>query len=97
MPSILNCDGYELFYYSNGAKCDFLIRRGADSIAAYQVTVAMDDPKTRQREISGLKAAMDAFDLREGVIITKDTNEDIALDDGRTIRAVAFFRWVLGN
>lgn len=89
--------GYELFYYSNGAKCDFLIRRGADIIAAYQVTVAMDDPKTRQREISGLKAAMDAFDLREGVIITKDTNEDIALDDGRTIRAVAFFRWVLGN
>ena len=87
--------GHELFYYSNGAECDFIIREGKDIVAAYQVTVSMDAPKTRQREIYGLKAAMDAFGLREGIIVTKDTSEDITLDDGRHVHVMPYYRWVL--
>ena len=87
--------GLELFYYSNGVECDFIIRDGKDIVAAYQVTVSMDEPKTRQREISGLKAAMDAFGLREGLIITKDSAEDIVLDDGRQVHVMPYYRWVL--
>lgn len=87
--------GHELFYYSNGVECDFIIREGKDIVAAYQVTVSMDDPNTRQRELTGLKAAMDVFSLQEGIIVTKDTTEDITLEDGRQIHVMPYYRWVL--
>ena len=62
----------EIFYFHDKGECDFVIREGKDIVAAYQVTVSLKDEKTRKREEDGLKAAMDAFGLREGYIITKD-------------------------
>ena len=37
---------------------------------------------------------MDAFDLKEGVIITLDETEELTLDNGRKIYVIPFYRWV---
>ena len=55
----------EIFYFHDKGECDFVIREGKDIVAAYQVTVSLKDEKTRKRVEDGLKAAMDAFGLRD--------------------------------
>ena len=85
----------EIFYFHDKGECDFVIREGKDIVAAYQVTVSLKDEKTRKREEDGLKAAMDAFGLREGYIITKDETEERKLSDGRVVHVVPFYRWII--
>lgn len=85
----------EIFYFHDKGECDFVIREGKDIVAAYQVTVSLKDEKTRKREEDGLKAAMDAFGLREGYIITKDETEVRKLSDGREVHVVPFYRWII--
>lgn len=85
----------EIFYFHDKGECDFVIREGKDIVAAYQVTVSLKDEKTRKREEDGLKAAMDAFGLREGYFITKDETEERKLSDGRVVHVVPFYRWII--
>ena len=85
----------EIFYFHDKGECDFVIREGKDIVAAYQVTVSLKDEKTRKRVEDGLKAAMDAFGLREGYIITKDETEERKLSDGRVVHVVPFYRWII--
>lgn len=84
----------EAFYYHDKQECDFVVRENAHITKAYQVTTSLADADTRQREINGLVAAMDAFDLKEGVIITLDETEELTLDKGRKIYVIPFYRWV---
>lgn len=84
----------EAFYYHDKQECDFVVRENAHITKAYQVTSSLADADTRQREINGLVAAMDAFDLKEGVIITLDETEELTLDNGRKIYVIPFYRWV---
>ena len=84
----------EAFYYHDKQECDFVVRENAHITKAYQVTTSLADTDTRQREINGLVAAMDAFDLKEGVIITLDETEELTLDKGRKIYVIPFYRWV---
>jgi predicted AAA+ superfamily ATPase len=84
----------EIFYYHDKQECDFVVRENAHIIKAYQVTSSLADADIRRREINGLVAAMDAFGLKEGVIITLDESEELSLDNGREIRVIPFYRWV---
>ena len=84
----------EAFYYHDKQECDFVVRENAHITKAYQVTTSLADADTRQREINGLVAAMDAFDLKEGVIITLDETEELTLDNRRKIYVIPFYRWV---
>lgn len=87
--------GKELFYYNEKGECDFIVRQARSITQAYQVTVTMKDPKTREREVNGLTEAMDAFGLQEGYIITLEDNEDIRVDNDRVIHVIPYYRWVL--
>ncbi|MBQ9507895.1 MAG: ATP-binding protein, partial [Bacteroidales bacterium] len=73
---------------------DFVVRENVHITKAYQVTTSLADTDTIQGEINGLVAAMDAFDLKEGVIITLDETEELTLDKGRKIYVIPFYRWV---
>ena len=84
----------EAFYYHDKQECDFVVRENAHITKAYQVTTSLADADTRQREINGLVAAIDAFDLKEGVIITLDETEELTLDNRRKIYVIPFYRWV---
>lgn len=85
----------EIFYFHDKGECDFVIREGKDIVVAYQVTVSLKDEETRKREVDGLKAAMDAFGLMEGYIITKDETEERKLADGQVVHVVPFYRWII--
>lgn len=46
--------GYDVFYHADKKECDFVVREGMRIMKAYQVTIVMNDEKTRKREIEGL-------------------------------------------
>ena len=87
----------EVFYFQDKGECDFVIREGNDIAAAYQVSASLSDGETRKREMEGVKAAMDAFGLAEGYIITKDESEELTLADGRAVHIIPFYRWVING
>ena len=87
----------EVFYFQDKGECDFVIREGNDIVAAYQVSASLSDGETRKREVEGVKAAMDAFGLAEGYIITKDESEELTLADGRAVHIIPFYRWVING
>ncbi|MEK8018765.1 MAG: ATP-binding protein [Candidatus Parabeggiatoa sp.] len=66
-----------LFYYKNQFECDFIIQREEAIIAAIQVCYQLDDPKTKQREIKGLRQTCQTFKSVPGFIITYDNEEPI--------------------
>ena len=85
----------DIFYFSDGGECDFIVRNGSKIETAYQVTMSLSEPSVEHREISGLKSAMDAFHLEEGYIITYDESGERKLPDGREIHVIPFYKWVL--
>lgn len=86
--------GYTLFYHSDKRECDFVVRQGVTITQAYQVTVSISDPKTRQREMEGLQEAMLAYGLPEGHIITLEEKEDISTAEG-IIHVLPVWEWML--
>jgi hypothetical protein len=54
----------------------------------------LDDPKIKQREINSLLAAMDEFDVTEGLILTLDESGSEKLGDKR-IRWQPIWKWLL--
>lgn len=86
--------GKELFYHNDGNECDFIVREGLRITEAYQVCVSMQEEKTRQRELEGIRSAMKAYSLSEGYIITRDETEDVKVEEG-IVHLVSFARWTL--
>lgn len=86
--------GLDLFYHSDKKECDFIVRQGITITQAYQVTVGMNSEKTRQREIDGLREAMQAYHLSEGYIITMDEKEELNVDEGK-VHILPVWEWML--
>jgi len=63
---------YELFYYKNKTECDFIIRNKDHQLIPIQVCYRLSDPKTKEREMRGLKAACLQLNLKKGIIICMD-------------------------
>ena len=86
--------GKELFYHNDRNECDFIVREGLRITEAYQVCVSMQEEKTRQRELEGIRSAMKAYSLSEGYIITREETEDVKVEEG-VVHLVSFARWAL--
>ena len=84
----------DLFYHSDKKECDFIVRQGITITQAYQVTVGMNSEKTRQREIDGLREAMQAYHLSEGYIITMDEKKELNVDEGK-VHILPVWEWML--
>lgn len=79
-------------FFEEKAECDFITKSGTKVTAAYQVCV---DPRAAgERETRGLRAALDAFGLEHGTIITADDDRNETLD-GKRIRYIPLWRWLL--
>ena len=70
------------------------MREGLRITEAYQVCVSMQEEKTRQRELEGIRSAMKAYSLSEGYIITREETEDVKVEEG-VVHLVSFARWIL--
>lgn len=76
-----------LYYYtgSNGGECDFVVRLQKNT-KCIQVCWELDTDN-QDREINGLFDAMEFFDLKEGEILTFNT-EDLILSKGKKIKVL---------
>jgi len=84
----------EIYYHEDKKECDFLVKEKEKIIQAIQVTASIADLKTEKREIEGLKEAMEKYNLKEGYIITKDTEKTINLE-GRIVYIKPIITWLL--
>jgi predicted AAA+ superfamily ATPase len=78
-------------------KVDFLVGDvfASSPYELIQVTVGMESPKTRQRELGPLGVAMERTGLSNGVVITLREDGEAVLDSGRRVRIVPAWKWSL--
>jgi predicted AAA+ superfamily ATPase len=70
----------ELYYFKGKKECDFVVRSKNQSIQLIQVCYDLTIDN-KDREINGLLEAMDFFELKEGIIVTFDQQEEFQLND----------------
>jgi predicted AAA+ superfamily ATPase len=87
--------GQEIYYYKDKLECDFLIRRGRRIASAIQVSQQLDS-QNREREISGLLAALKEYKLRQGLVLTYDQSEEIIRDKFKIILKPVW-QWLLAG
>lgn len=87
--------GWDVYYYADKKECDFIVRKGLHISDAYQVTLKMDSPQTREREIAGVREAMQAYSLSKGYILTFEGKETINFDDGTIVEVIPVWKWIL--
>ena len=87
--------GWDVYYYADKKECDFIVRKGLHISDAYQLTLKMDSPQTREREIAGVREAMQAYSLSKGYILTFEGKETINFDDGTIVEVVPVWEWIL--
>ena len=86
---------FEIFYHFNRLECDFVIREGITIVQAIQVCHSFNTAQTKTREVSGLLEAMDVYGLEEGLILLQDTQEHTIEENGKVIRVMPVWKWLL--
>jgi predicted AAA+ superfamily ATPase len=84
----------DLFYFQDTVECDFVVTDRGKCQSAIQVCWDLSSSRTRERELSGLAAGMDAFGLKEGLILTESDQENLKVG-GKTVRVRPFWLWAL--
>lgn len=77
----LNRQNHEIFYHKGRYECDFLIKDNLNVAGAVQVTYSLEDEMVKKREIRGLMEAMNAHDLKQGLILTERESGTMVIDD----------------
>lgn len=85
----------DIYYYKtkNNLEVDFVVKAGVGK-TAIQVSWSINDPKTRDRELRALVAAMDELRLSKGLVLTYNEEDEIEVD-GKTITVMPAYRWML--
>jgi predicted AAA+ superfamily ATPase len=82
----------KIYYYSGKRECDFVVFDRDKVELVVQVCYALTDDNMA-RELSGLREAMDFFQLNEGFLISCG-QEDAIEEDGRKISIVPAWKWM---
>ena len=83
----------EIYYFEGKKECDFVVRSGLKITEALQVTDILND-ENENREVGGLLEAMEKFDLKSGIILTKDQEKEIQRK-GRIVKVMTIWKWLL--
>ncbi|MFA5962115.1 MAG: ATP-binding protein [Parcubacteria group bacterium] len=86
--------GMEVYYYKGKKECDFIVKKGLKISEAIQVTLSLAEPKTADREVSGLLEAMEKFKLTKGIIITESL-EGERKSGKKKIEIIPAWKWLL--
>ncbi|MCH9611769.1 MAG: hypothetical protein S4CHLAM102_02430 [Chlamydiia bacterium] len=84
----------EVYFHKESKECDFIIREGNHITQAIQVTVSLSDEQVKNREVSGLVEAMEAYHLDTGLILTEYEEATLEVDN-RTIHILPIWKWLL--
>jgi hypothetical protein len=82
----------EFYYFRDKKECDFLVKEKNKIIQAIQVTKELNE-KNRSKEIDGLLEAMNKFNLRKGLILTLDEEDELNID--KKINIIPIWKWYL--
>lgn len=83
----------DIYYYSGKNECDFVIKDNNRITQVLQICHTMNEGN-REREISGLIEGAVKFNLKEGLILTYEQEEEITVDNIK-IRIKPVVKWVL--
>ena len=88
--------GHEVWFYKSptGQEVDFLVNPNHPTLI--QVCYDLQNPKTRQREISSLSAGMKELNMNKGIILTKNDDEVIN-DNNLSISVIPVWKWLLSS
>jgi len=86
----------EIYFYKdeNHLETDFLIVENRKVKEAYQVCYSFEKIETEEREINGLLSALTKYKLKEGKIITYNTEKTIEKDN-KIIKIIPAYKWLL--
>jgi len=84
----------EIYYHLDKNECDFVIKENLKITQAIQVSLKLDNPVTKQREIVGLVEAMRRYKLNDGYILTLE-NEELIEPDNKKIIIKPIWKWLL--
>jgi len=81
---MLRRQGLSLAYYKTqtGYEVDFISTDYAGQRQLYQVSLEMREADVRDREFRAIRAAMQETGLKEGMILTQDERDSVAVDEG---------------
>jgi predicted AAA+ superfamily ATPase len=84
------------YYYKTkaGREVDFIAGRPGSPRMLVQVCESLADQPTRKRETNALAEAMSELNLSQGLIVTRNEDEQIQVDSG-TIDVVPVWRFLL--
>jgi len=85
----------EIYYYSGKKECDFVLKKGMEITGAIQVTFNLNKENI-EREINGLKEAVEKYHLKEGVLIYYDL-ELPGTELPQEIQLVPVWKWLLAG
>ena len=86
--------GCEIFYHKNKYESDFVVRKGYSISESIQVTESVKNIVTREREIRGITESLQLYNLKRGIIITYDDEENIK-QNGFEINVIPIWKWLL--
>jgi predicted AAA+ superfamily ATPase len=90
-----NTPNLEIYYWKHENKeVDFVLKEGFLVKQLIQVCWNMDDKKTKEREVNNLLYAIDEFKLKEGTILTEDSEGENIIES-KKIRYVPIWKFLL--
>ena len=84
--------GNECYYYSNKNECDFVVTNKNKVISLIQVCFDFNE-ETKEREINGIITALKEFNLKEGLILTYNQEDEFSVE-GRRIIIKPVWKWL---
>ncbi|MBU4075921.1 MAG: ATP-binding protein, partial [Euryarchaeota archaeon] len=88
--------GTEIYYWKDqsGREVDFLVKDGLKVTELIQVCQDLSDMGTKEREVKGLVRAMEEFNLKSGLIITEDFEDEEKIEN-KEIIYMPLWKWLL--
>lgn len=83
----------EVTYFKGNFEVDFVITENYKATEAIQVCYDISQKETREREINAMLECLNELDLKNGLILTFDTEEKITMN-GKTIEVMPIYRWL---
>ena len=84
---------FDIYYYKNSYEIDFVISQNGKIQELIQVSLTLENEKTRKREISALLKGANELHCNNLKIITQDEKETI-FENGKTIEIVSVIDWL---
>ncbi|MBS3118080.1 ATP-binding protein [Candidatus Woesearchaeota archaeon] len=83
----------DIFYFQDKVECDFVIKEKEKITKAIQVCFDFNE-ETKGREIKGLLTALKYFNLKEGLILTYNQEDEFLLE-GKKVIIQPVWKWLL--